>query len=69
MNFSGTNSAAELRSEVHRVFGFDIGAEVTMHIYKILLRGEQLVYWVHPITLRMAFSPSLMIGEDVNGDS
>jgi len=41
----------------------------TTRLYRDVLRWEQLVHWVHPITLQIAFCPSLISGDDVNGDS
>jgi hypothetical protein len=38
-------------------------------LYRDVLRREQPVHWVHPITLQIAFCPSLISRDDVNGDS
>jgi len=38
-------------------------------LYQGVLRSQQLVHCVHPITLRTTFCPSLMSGDDINGDS
>ena len=64
-----THHAGEVLSNVNRLFGFGNGTAEQMRIYQILLRGEQLLYCVHAITLRVTFSPSLMIAEDVDADS
>jgi hypothetical protein len=34
-----------------------------------VLRKEQLIHSVHPITLQLAFCPFLISGDDVKGDS
>ena len=49
---------SEARSGVKRRFGFGTPLGV-----------EQLVYWVQQTTFRVPSCPSLMSGEDVNGDS
>jgi hypothetical protein len=69
MNLTEANRVWEALIISNGPFNFGESTTINVGLCQDVLRREQLIHSLHPITLQLAFCPSLISGDDINGDS